>query len=547
MRRLAPLGIAALLALTLLPGIASVPALDTREARDAVVALEMQQSSEWITPLYGREALFEKPALGYSLEWVARRVLNGGTTVSRVVRTFVAALLVAIVVTIGSASFGARAGWLAGAALATSLGLPLAARADGGQLLATLCAWLAIGAFLPAVLAARTGGALAERDRPRVAGWLAIALALVIGGPLPALWPLAGFALHAALARRGADIRALWLGPGLLLVAGFALPWYGAMAALHGGAFLARVAWFPYGAETRGAWWLGPFLAPTFLVVTAFPWSPVVAASVRDAARRLRERTAGTRAPAPERDAPATGHAAHVVLALQFAALAPIALYPGPPLSAALPALPATALLAGRFLDRVLAGDAATASLLPGATLMSALLGTAGAILLSFVSTVVHDATTPLRHVAAVVLVTSWAPMLATMLGRRRLATALFVLPVALGAPLLERGVLPAMERWLNARATARLMIAASPPDAPLVLLEPPPPSLRLALPRNFVVAPRPAAALLANASSDGRAYVAFRPAFELDVVRAAPGPLDVLSRTPTLVLARVLARPPAP
>ena len=83
-------------------------------------------------------------------------------------------------------------------------------------------------------------------------------------------------------------------------------------------------------------------------------------------------------------------------------------------------------------------------------------------------------------------------------------------------------------------------MNAGSPPLAPLLVLEPEPPSLRLGLRRNLVLdaAPLPRA-LKAWPAPDGESYVAFRPGREREVVRAAGVPVEILLRSPTLVLAR--------
>ena len=81
--RFAPLVLAALCVATLFLGLDRVGFLDWREARDAEVAREMVRRKEGLTPLYAREAWFEKPvlmywgaALGYKIfginEWGAR-------------------------------------------------------------------------------------------------------------------------------------------------------------------------------------------------------------------------------------------------------------------------------------------------------------------------------------------------------------------------------------------------------------------------------------------------------------------------------------------
>ena len=549
MRRLLPFALVALLALTLLPGLAAVDALDAREARDLVTTFESTDHRDWLSAVYGHEPFFEKPLPGYAPEVLARRVLRRylpaaepatvDVAVSRAVRALLAAGLTFAVAAIGTRLFGARGGWLAACALASMLGLPLAARADGTQLYATLLAWLGLGRLL-ALLTGRTRSPAAAL----ATGWLALGAAAITGGLLPALWPLAGFALYFALARHHAGWKVLDPAAGLLIVAGVCLPWYGIMTAIYGLPFLAHVPWFPYGSGVRGAWYTGPPLALSFAVVTSFPWTPLLAAALADAAQRLR-RSATRPAPALPLD---TEHAEHLLLAMALAGALPVALYPGPPLTAALPALPAVALLVGRYADRVLdgAGDAAA---LTHATRWLAVIGTAFALAGMVLSARIPAAAPSLRLLSALVFLASWAPMLADLRDSRRLAVALFALPAALGAPVLHTRVLPALEPWLNARAVAEAMERVSPPYAPLVMFEPPPPSLRQSLARNFVARARVEPGDTDVTARDGFVYAAYRPANER-VARAALEPLqatpEVLVSTPVLVLVRVRAGVPA-
>jgi hypothetical protein len=118
-------------------------------------------------------------------------------------------------------------------------------------------------------------------------------------------------------------------------------------------------------------------------------------------------------------------------------------------------------------------------------------------------------------------------------------------LPVAVGAPVASLRALPAMEGYLSTRAVGETMNRLSPPRAPLVLADEPPPSLRIYAWRNLVRGESLAEALREFRAADGFTYVAFRPGREGDVAGASPGPLDVLARTPSLVLARVRPAPP--
>jgi 4-amino-4-deoxy-L-arabinose transferase-like glycosyltransferase len=544
-RRLLPLALAALLVLTLVPGIASVGALDEREARDLVTAFESTNHREWLSPIYAYEPFFEKPLPGYAPEVLTRRFLirlwpgaeRSMTEVaaSRLVRALLAAALALAVTAIGTRAFGARSGWLAGCVLASSLGLPLAARADGVQVYATLLTWLGLGQWI-AVLTGRA-------RVPNVSltlGWLALGATAMTGGLLPALWPLAGFAIYFGLARRGASggWRALDPWMGAVIVGGACLPWYGIMTAIHGPAFLAHVPWFPYATGARGSWFAGPPLALSFAVVSSFPWTPLLAGALADAALRL-QRAAGRRVPVLPLD---TEHVEHLLLALALAGALPVAFYPGPPLTAALPVLPAVALLVGRFVDRVLERQL-PASALTHATRWLAVIGSTFALAGLALASRLPEVATELRLFSVVMFLGAWAPLLADLRGAKRLAVALFALPAALGAPLLHVRVLPALEPWLNAHAVADAMQRVSPPRAPLVVFDPPPPSLRQELRRNFVTRSTVLPDDADVRARDGFVYAAYRPASEARA-RAALAPLgvppEVLARTPVLVLVRV-------
>jgi len=86
----------------------------------------------------------------------------------------------------------------------------------------------------------------------------------------------------------------------------------------------------------------------------------------------------------------------------------------------------------------------------------------------------------------------------------------------------------------------SRALVVAAPPRAPLVLVSAPPPSLRFYVRHDLVVVPPGPDALRDYRAADGMTYLAFPPAREREVARGAQTPLEILARTPTLVLARV-------
>ena len=80
----------------------------------------------------------------------------------------------------------------------------------------------------------------------------------------------------------------------------------------------------------------------------------------------------------------------------------------------------------------------------------------------------------------------------------------------------------------------------AAPPSAPLVLVGAPPPSLRFYVRNDLVIVPPEPDSLRDHRAADGMTYLAFAPAREREVARGAQTPLEILVRTPTLVVARV-------
>ena len=542
--RFAPLLLAVLCALVLFTGLSRIGFTDWREARSAVVARENYTRGEVLTPLVEGEPLFEKPIIGYALDLLAAWRGAGTVRASRTLRAVAAVTLLLLTASIGAQHLGPRAGWIAAGVLCTSVALPLAARTDGTQVLATLFAWIGCAGFADALFGRRPG-----RDGRLLVAYGGLAAALVVGGPLPALWPFAGVALYARLARRDRTLSALRVIPGVALMIGVALPWYGAMLERNGVAFASRALFFPYGVDIRVHWlaWLAlPF---SFLVVGFFPWIAVLPGAMAHAAtwwRRLRSALPGAPPSRPSEVGldPSSRElreesASHFFLACLVAAMIPVALYPGPPLPAILPALPAAALLCARFLDHLFEDAERVAVPLGRAVLMLALTGGGGAVVLALGAPRLVPGTRALDLLAALVLVTSCAPFLANFIRRRRLAAALIVLPVAIGTPVVTLRLLPAMETYLSTRGVAEATDAAMPPHATLLLVEPPPPTLRLYTHRNLVVTDSLARALGEWRAADGRAYVAFRPGRERDVARASPAPLVVLLRSPTLVLAR--------
>lgn len=546
--RFAPWVLAALCGIVLFAGLGHPGYIDQREARDAQVAREMVERRDPFTPTLGGMPHVEKPSLAYLPEMVLRLQGWDSPFATRLYKAGIALVLILLTASVGAEHFGARAGWCSAGVLVSSIALPLAVRSDGTQLLGTLLGWIGCAGFADALFGRSSGRALRL-----VVAYASLAAAMLVAGPLAALWPVLGLAFYLALARmRDGWARSLsWIGIAIVIVV--ALPWYAAMGR-QDPTFLGRAWAFPYAAETRGAWYSGFVLPFAYLAVGAFPWSALLPSAALHAATwwrfARRRRAAEAAAGLPQRPSDPIAReqreetAAHFFIAALFAAMIPIAFYPGPPLPAILPALPAIALLCGRMLDHLFEDPRRLNDSLGYAARMLWVLGSIAAILMVLLSPRIPEASHALRLLGSALFLVSWAPFLARLIGRPRIAALLFAGPVVIGAPIVALRVLPAMEGYLNTRSVAVAFDRVAPERSPLVLADPPPPSLRLYCGGTLLVRDLSVDTPDTRAS-DGRRYFAFRPGREGEAARTIGRPLEILLRTPTLVLARVDAAAP--
>jgi 4-amino-4-deoxy-L-arabinose transferase-like glycosyltransferase len=524
MRGLVLTGAMALLALFL--GLDRVDFTDDREARDVAVARAIVEDRNPLVPRLGGEIWLEKPVLAYAPEAAGLLLTPGSPVGSRVIRACGAVLLVLLVGLIGARHLGAGAARCSAAVLATSLALPLAARSDGVQLFATALGWLALGSLIEVLRGHRPGWRLPV-------AYVALAVALLIAGPAPALWPLGAVAVTLARARAWSRWRRLQPLAGMAIVLGAALPWYGAVGLREGAGFAIRALGFPYAIPASAPWFTAPARSLGFLFVGFFPWSTLLAAAVLKVTTR----------PVPARGEPGDDPlpAEHFFVAALGVALIPIWLAPGAALSAGLPALPAAALLVGALIERALAGEALWERAVAQAGWVFAITGTVAAVFIAGASQRLVEGGSEVRLLAAILLVVSWAPVLASFVRRNRALPALLALPVAVGTALVAWRTLPALSGYLTTEAVAQSMAATAPPGTPLATLDPPPASLRLRFSGPLVEVDDPAVELPRLRGSDGHVYVAFHEEHRSALARAvSPRPIEILIRTPALDLARI-------
>jgi 4-amino-4-deoxy-L-arabinose transferase-like glycosyltransferase len=280
--------------LTFLLGLGTQALTDADEAFYAEAAREMVEGQDWITPHFNYEERWQKPILYY---WFTAAAF-GGTDATEFMARFGSALSgVGVVLLTWAAArrlTGSDAGaWIAGAIAATCFGYFMMARAALPDLPLACFVTAAIWCALCAV----------ERTERAPAAWAALAglaagLGFLTKGPIAVVLPAIVLLPIWWRERRHVVIRPSHAALALFVFAIAGLPWYVAMFARHGTAYLQsffvgdnleRFATTRYN-DARAVWYYVPILLGGLLPWTMFllvlPWRPA-----RAIARRRRALT----------------------------------------------------------------------------------------------------------------------------------------------------------------------------------------------------------------------------------------------------------------
>jgi 4-amino-4-deoxy-L-arabinose transferase-like glycosyltransferase len=254
---------------------------DPDEAHYAETSLELLASGDYWAPYYNEEPFFDKPVLFHQLQATAMWLLGPTEFAARLVPALGSLALILITVWFGAATVSADVGVTAGLLLTASPGVFALSRY---AILDTVFTALVFGgAALLAVAALR--------DRPRLQwpGYVVVALAVLVKGPLALV--LCGLTLIAA-SILSADARRRLFGlrwiVGTMLVVAIAAPWFAYMYVRFRGDFIngylldENIRLF---ATTRftnqpGVWFYFQILAASLL-----PWTGVVVGRLFDDVR----------------------------------------------------------------------------------------------------------------------------------------------------------------------------------------------------------------------------------------------------------------------
>ena len=292
--------------LTFFVGLGRPAITDSDEAFYAEAAREMVERGDWLTPHYNDQYRFEKPVLYYWLAAAGFRLGGTSELAARVPSALAGLVLVLTTFLCARRWYDGPTGLLAGAITATSFGYVAVARQALPDLLLACFVTLGTWAAFVALVAPPPSGTDPGRRRWLILAGAALAGGFLTKGPVGVILPaivVGPLALRrcwsAATTPMGATtppLRRLLADVGLLSVVFLllAVPWFAAMTATHGLAYLdrffvgenlQRFATDRYNAP-RAVWYYLPILVGGLL-----PWSPLMLvwiAPLRRAVRGMR-------------------------------------------------------------------------------------------------------------------------------------------------------------------------------------------------------------------------------------------------------------------
>ena len=258
----------------------SLPLIDPDEGRNAEVAREMARDGDFVIPHLSGMPYLDKPPALFAAAALAVRAFGPKPWAARLPAALSATLLLWVMW---------RAGWRLGS---TAFALRAMLLLLAAPLFATLSAYVILDMPLAlCVTVVWTQLALEVTHGPdrrrRVAMFAAIAIGILVKGPVMLAWAAGGSLASAALLRSRAPLRWLAWWPGWLIVLGLAGGWFALATARH--PEYPHYAFLEESLErlSRGTfkreqpWWF----APAVLVGGALPWTLATPWSVARARR----------------------------------------------------------------------------------------------------------------------------------------------------------------------------------------------------------------------------------------------------------------------
>jgi len=190
----------------------------------------MVASGDWVTPRLNGLKYFEKPPLQYWTTAAAYSVFGVSEWATRLWSALCGFAGVLLAAFFGRRLYGEAAGWCAAAALAGSA--LYAASSQVATLDMSVSLFLSLAVFAVA-LAQRDGAPEPARRAWMLAGWAAMALAVLSKGLIGVVLPMGAVGLYILWQRDLALLRRLHILPGAALFLAIAAPWFIAVSAAN--------------------------------------------------------------------------------------------------------------------------------------------------------------------------------------------------------------------------------------------------------------------------------------------------------------------------
>src|SRR6185312_1661372 len=204
---------------------------DLDEAVYAEIAREMLALHDWLTPHLDFVPYLEKPPLHYWLTALSLRLGGATAFFARLPAALAAAAAAALTGDLGRRLWGRRAGWAAGAVLATSFGFFIFGRMAMPDMLFAALVTAAFWGYGRAFLDAEASAGCA------LFGAAATGAAVMAKGLIGLVFPALAIGLFLLWVRDWRVLRRLRFFSGALVFLLIAVPWHWAMSAAHPGFF----------------------------------------------------------------------------------------------------------------------------------------------------------------------------------------------------------------------------------------------------------------------------------------------------------------------
>ncbi len=199
---------------------------DADEGRYAEIPRAMLASGDWVTPVLNGVKFFDKPPLLYWLGAISFQIFGVNEFAARFPSALAATLAVFGTFSLGKRMFGARAGFLGAAILATTVSWPILGRAVLTDMLVSSLIFLALMFWwLGRTASARTAPEKRAQNWNYFGFWTALALGVLAKGPVAVILTFGTLGAYCVLSRDFAALKMRWI-PGVLWAFALAAPWF---------------------------------------------------------------------------------------------------------------------------------------------------------------------------------------------------------------------------------------------------------------------------------------------------------------------------------